>query len=355
MPFVVTDGVRHYYRMTGTAGRPVVMLSHSLGLDHGMWDPQAVDLERAFPGAALRPSRTRRQRCPGRRIQHRAARPRRAGIADALGVQTFAFCGLVDRRDDRPVDRGATRAERLTHLVLANTTSRMADPAAMEARRQDRARRGHARRSPTRRCGGSSRRPPLPLTRRRSCGRGACCSQPIPSAMPAAARQSAISTRRPRWRRIRTPTLVISGDLDESMPWDGHGRVLAESHSGRAGRPPARGARLESGAAAIVHRRAVRFPAAESRGDGRGRLADSARGARRRPRRSQHRLGHRLHREFQELITRFAWGTIWARPGLDHRTRRLLIVAITAALEPLGGIPAARPRRPRRTSSNRAT
>ncbi|HWF05805.1 MAG TPA: carboxymuconolactone decarboxylase family protein, partial [Candidatus Angelobacter sp.] len=39
-----------------------------------------------------------------------------------------------------------------------------------------------------------------------------------------------------------------------------------------------------------------------------------------------------LTREFQELITRFAWGTIWTRPGLDHRTRRLLVLAITGAL-----------------------
>ena len=31
---------------------------------------------------------------------------------------------------------------------------------------------------------------------------------------------------------IRTPTLVISGDLDESMPWDGHGRVLSTSIPG---------------------------------------------------------------------------------------------------------------------------
>jgi alkylhydroperoxidase/carboxymuconolactone decarboxylase family protein YurZ len=37
-------------------------------------------------------------------------------------------------------------------------------------------------------------------------------------------------------------------------------------------------------------------------------------------------------REFQELITRFAWGTIWARPGLDHRMRRMLTIATTAAL-----------------------
>ena len=37
-------------------------------------------------------------------------------------------------------------------------------------------------------------------------------------------------------------------------------------------------------------------------------------------------------REFQELITRYAWGTIWTRPGLDVRTRRLLVLAMMAAL-----------------------
>ena len=25
--------------------------------------------------------------------------------------------------------------------------------------------------------------------------------------------------------------------------------------------------------------------------------------------------------EFQDLITRYAWGEIWTRPGLDRRTR----------------------------------
>jgi 4-carboxymuconolactone decarboxylase len=37
-------------------------------------------------------------------------------------------------------------------------------------------------------------------------------------------------------------------------------------------------------------------------------------------------------RAFQELITRYAWGTVWNRPGLDDRTRRLLVLAVTAAL-----------------------
>jgi 4-carboxymuconolactone decarboxylase len=36
--------------------------------------------------------------------------------------------------------------------------------------------------------------------------------------------------------------------------------------------------------------------------------------------------------EFQELITRFAWDEIWNRPGLDHRTRRMIVIAQCAAL-----------------------
>jgi 4-carboxymuconolactone decarboxylase len=32
--------------------------------------------------------------------------------------------------------------------------------------------------------------------------------------------------------------------------------------------------------------------------------------------------------DFQDLITRYVWGEIWSRPGLDRKTRRLL--AITA-------------------------
>ena len=39
-----------------------------------------------------------------------------------------------------------------------------------------------------------------------------------------------------------------------------------------------------------------------------------------------------LNRDFQEMLTRYAWGTIWTRPGLDHRTRRLLVLTTTAAL-----------------------
>ena len=35
---------------------------------------------------------------------------------------------------------------------------------------------------------------------------------------------------------------------------------------------------------------------------------------------------------FQRFITEVAWGTLWARPTLDRRTRSLLTIAILAAL-----------------------
>lgn len=39
-----------------------------------------------------------------------------------------------------------------------------------------------------------------------------------------------------------------------------------------------------------------------------------------------------LNTEFQELITRYAWGEIWSRPGLDRKTRSCMVLATTIAL-----------------------
>ena len=36
--------------------------------------------------------------------------------------------------------------------------------------------------------------------------------------------------------------------------------------------------------------------------------------------------------DFQAMITRIAWQEVWGRPGLDDRSRRLLVLAITASL-----------------------
>ncbi len=36
--------------------------------------------------------------------------------------------------------------------------------------------------------------------------------------------------------------------------------------------------------------------------------------------------------DFQDLITRYAWGEIWSRPGLDRRTRSCITITALVAL-----------------------
>ena len=65
-------------------------------------------------------------------------------IADACGVERFAFCGLsLGGMIGQWL--AAHAPERLTHLVLANTTSRLSDPQPMEARRRAVLERRHVR------------------------------------------------------------------------------------------------------------------------------------------------------------------------------------------------------------------
>ena len=37
-------------------------------------------------------------------------------------------------------------------------------------------------------------------------------------------------------------------------------------------------------------------------------------------------------RDFGEFITKYAWGGIWSRPGMDRHTRRLLTIGVLCAL-----------------------
>lgn len=39
-----------------------------------------------------------------------------------------------------------------------------------------------------------------------------------------------------------------------------------------------------------------------------------------------------LNRDFQELITRYAWGEVWSRPGLDRKTRSCMVLTAMVAL-----------------------
>ena len=36
--------------------------------------------------------------------------------------------------------------------------------------------------------------------------------------------------------------------------------------------------------------------------------------------------------EFQDFLTEYAWGSIWSRPGLDHKTRSMITIAMLVAM-----------------------
>jgi 4-carboxymuconolactone decarboxylase len=40
--------------------------------------------------------------------------------------------------------------------------------------------------------------------------------------------------------------------------------------------------------------------------------------------------------DFQDFITRYAWGSVWTRPGLDRRMRSAITLAMLAALRAEG-------------------
>lgn len=138
---------------------------------------------------------------------------------------------------------------------------------------------------------------------------------------------------RPLLQTIHAPTLVIAGDRDVSTPWAGHADVLANSI------PGARAVHLDAAHLSNIERPSG-FTAAlldfllPTRPTD---MLEAGLAVRRRV------LGDEyvdraiantteFSRDFQDLITRYAWGAIWARPGLDPRIRRLLVLAITASL-----------------------
>ena len=94
MPLLTTASTTTYYRFDGGDGLPVLMLSHSLGQDHSMWDAQTSALSSRFRilrydtrghGASAVPA-------GDYRIEQLADDA--LALADALGIRTFAFCGL---------------------------------------------------------------------------------------------------------------------------------------------------------------------------------------------------------------------------------------------------------------------
>jgi 3-oxoadipate enol-lactonase / 4-carboxymuconolactone decarboxylase len=329
MPLLLLPNTTCYYRLDGREDRPVLMLAHSLGQDHGMWDAQASDLSTHFRvlrydirghGASAA--------TPGDYTIEQLGKDAVA-LADALGIDQFAFCG-VSLGGMIGLWLALHARGRVKAAALANTSAR---PGAerMEARRQ--AVLGGGMQAVADAVMGRffsprtlADNPPAVATARRTLlatdpiGYAGCCA-----AIRDLDLHAVID-------RIRVPVLIISGDVDASLPWTGHGEVLAGAiHGARVVHLPA--AHLSNVEAPRSFTAALLDfllpPHTPSYEDGlqmrRTVLGDAH---------VDRALASTtpLTRSFQDLITRYAWGTIWTRPGLDLRTRRLLVLGITAAM-----------------------
>jgi 3-oxoadipate enol-lactonase/4-carboxymuconolactone decarboxylase len=333
LPFATIHNARMFYRMHGNTGLPVLILSHSISTDHAMWDLQVENLLPHFQilrydtrghGASEATAGEYSIEMLGKDI---------LALADALKISQFAFCGLsLGGAIGQWV--AVQAPERVTNLVLANTSPQFVPRTNWETRIAAVLKGGMSAVvdvamqrffSPDI---FSKQNPHVASIRSVFLGTDpvgylGCC---------AALRDM---NHGDILRQIKVPTLVISGDRDVATPWSGHGERLAQeiprakelhleaAHLSNIERPhsfttallefllPQPNANADSLPAGFAVRRAVLGDAHVDRA-----IANTT----------------EFTREFQELITRYAWGTIWSRPELDRRTRRLLALSITASL-----------------------
>ncbi len=332
MPFVTMDGTRLFYRLEGNDGLPVLVLSHSIGADHQMWAPQASDLLPYFKilrfdtrghGASDAPAGEYSIERLGRDV---------LALTDHLGIVKFAFCGLsLGGAIGQWIAVHAS--DRLSHLVLANTSPRFGPPANWQERIQAVRQGGMAAIVDTVMQRFFS---PQWLARKNpyACGIHSVFLGTNPDGYAGCCAVLRDADHSQVLRKIKLPTLVITGELDISTPWSGHGEILAREISG-ARAIQLRAAHLSnlerprSFSAALLEFLLPPPPTSDPLEAGtqvrRAVLGDEhvARAI---------AASNDFTREFQTLITRFAWGTIWTRPYLDWRTRRLLVLATMASL-----------------------
>jgi len=225
MPLIDAAGIRQFYRMDGADGSPVLVFSHSLGCDHSQWDAQAADFQDKF--RVLRydiRGHGATDVTSGEYTIEKLARDVLA-IADALAIPQFAFCGLsLGGMIGQWL--AAYAPGRLTHVVLANTASRYSDPSIMENRIRIVMEHGVAAiaEAVMQRffmARNLQNNPPAVANIRRvllatnPSGYAGCCA-----AVRDLNQTSILAS-------IRTSTLIIAGEYDQSTPWKGPGETMA--------------------------------------------------------------------------------------------------------------------------------
>jgi 3-oxoadipate enol-lactonase / 4-carboxymuconolactone decarboxylase len=333
LPFATVDNIRLFYRLEGKADAPVLVLSHSIGTDHGMWAPQIDDLLPHFQvlrydtrghGASDAPAGEYSVERLGRDV---------IALADKLKISKFAFCGLsLGGAIGQWLALNAS--DLVSALVLANTSPQFGPRTNWETRIRVASEQGMAGLvdivMPRMFSSETLARGDVYANNVRSVLLG---TNPAGYAGCCAALRDVDHTR--SLGKIRTPTLVIVGEHDVSTPWAGHGEILAREI------PAARALHLAAAHLSNLERpRSFTTALLEfllPKPEGFVDPLEEGFAVRRSVLGGAHvdratATSTEFNRDYQNLITRYAWGTIWTRPGLSRRTRRLLTLAIAASL-----------------------
>ncbi|MFC1432394.1 3-oxoadipate enol-lactonase [Streptacidiphilus sp. N1-3] len=324
-----------HHRSAGPAAAPPLLLGPSLGTSLAVWDPQVPALARNhrvvrwdLPGHGGSPA----DLLPGAGAA--AATVADLGrlvldLADSLGIGRFGYAG-VSLGGAVGLWLAVHHPERVASLALVCSSAQFGDPEpwlerAALVRKQGTA--PLAATAPDRWFTPGHRSPAADalvddLRAADPAGYAACCDA------------LAAYDLRSELRRVTAPTLVLAGREDRVTP-PAHARELADGIPGATLTELAGAAHLagvEQPAAVLAALRAQLTP--PSLNDDARHVAGTA--VRRAVLGADHvdRAAARttaFTAPFQDFITRYAWGEIWTRPGLDRRTRSCITLTALVA------------------------
>jgi 3-oxoadipate enol-lactonase / 4-carboxymuconolactone decarboxylase len=335
MPFISRDGVRLYWKLEGADERPVLVLLNSIGTDMSLWDAAVPHLLAAFRLLRLDTRGHGASDAPEGDYSLAMLAGDVVAVMEAADVDRAAVAG-VSLGGMLAMELALRHPERVAALALVCTSATM-----------DRA--AWADRVAMVRAGGTVAVADLAMGRFLSPGfvrahpevaesvrRGLIGTADAGYAGAGAAiRDMNLIERLPA---IKQPTLVVAGDRDTSTPFVGHGELLAAAipatdvvHLEAAHLAP-----IEAPAALAAALRRFLLPNSDAE-TAREALFEAGLVHRRRVLGDEwvdRSLANRtpFNADFQAMITRIAWHEIWGRPGLDDRTRRLIVLVITASL-----------------------
>lgn len=335
MPFALRDGVRLYWKLDGAQDLPVLVLLNSIGTDMALWDTSVPHLLPAFRLLRIDTRGHGASDTPAGDYTLAMLADDVVAVMDAAGAANAAVAG-VSLGGMIAMELALSHPARITALALVCTSATM-DSTAW----QDRIAtvRGEGTVAIADLTMGRFLSPPFTATH-------AGVAESVRTGLiamaddgyagcGAAIRDMAVIDRLPV---IDVSTLIVAGDRDTSTPFAGHGEHLAAAiptatvvHLDAAHLAP-----IEAPAALAAALRTFLVPS-KAKQDASDTLFEAGLVNRRRV------LGDAwvdaslakrtpFTADFQAMITRIAWNEIWGRPGLDDRSRRFIVLAITVAL-----------------------